>query len=84
MDLRQDTAKLDLYHESYGYIPEGMRYFVRGGPDVQPDERIAVGYEIMCSPVSHVCSLLYPSVYPLGQMKGGWPKGSNGKVRSLS
>lgn len=54
----------------------------RGGPDVQPDERIAAGYEIMSSPLSHVCSTLYPSVYPLGHMKGGWPKAGNGKVGS--
>ena len=43
-----------------------------GGKDVNADERIAVGHEIMAAPVDVLCRLVYPSLYPLHDPSGNW------------
>ncbi|GMH36590.1 hypothetical protein BSKO_04463 [Bryopsis sp. KO-2023] len=53
---------------------------LRGAADVQPDERVAIGYEVISSSLEHIMKLLYPLVYPLGHLKGGWPSAAKGKV----
>lgn len=46
---------------------------LRGGvKDVNTDERIAVGFEIMASSVQHISKLAYPNLYPVHDMSGDW------------
>ena len=56
---------------------------IRGGAaDVNADERVAVGYEIIGGGIDQVLRLLYPALYPLHDLKADWgQKGPDGKVR---
>jgi len=40
--------------------------------DVNADERIAVGFEMMASAVQQMAKLIYPSLYPVFDMTGDW------------
>ena len=48
--------------------------FVRrgGAKDVNADERIAVGHEIMSAPVEELARLIYPALYALHDPSGPW------------
>ncbi len=61
-------------------FPEALRYLplwslaatkcaaLRGGArEVSPDERIAVGHELMAASVDGLCRHVYPDLYPLHQ-----------------
>jgi len=46
---------------------------LRGGAkDVNADERIAVGHELMAAPVEALCRAVYPDLYPLHDTSSDW------------
>ncbi len=66
-------------------FPEQLRYLpiftlgllkstaIRGGArDVNPDERIVVGHELVAAPVELLLRMLYPAAYPLHDPAGDW------------
>ena len=42
--------------------------------DVNADERIAVGFEMMASAVQQIAKLIYPNLYPVFDMSGAFNK----------
>ena len=53
-----------------------------GAADVNSDERVAVGFEIVGSRIDVVLKLLHPSLYPLHDLRADWGQcGPDGKVR---
>lgn len=67
-----------LFPDSLSYLPiwalGAMKCAaLRGGAkDVNADERIAVGYELMAIPVDSLCRAIYPDLYPLHNISE-WP-----------
>ncbi|KAL6763866.1 COP-II coat subunit [Haematococcus lacustris] len=75
--LLRGSNKL-AYPESLRYLPIYCLGVVKsaalrgGAKDVNPDERMAVGYDMMSAPVAALARAAYPDLYPLHETGGDW------------